>query len=369
MKFFGTILFALVSSFCWSQSLVANGGFEEENICTEYNINCAPEAWVSTGNTYTNFFKVAGVAHSGRHCVAIEAGNSRIRYMRTFIRTQLLCNLRPGNKYKLEFWIRSRHPVLDSIGVFFTAYDFLFEKQQKHKITPSLYLSPGSEFNKKDTNWQKVSLEYTANGQEIYMTLGNFSKKDITGETGIYLENHFYVFLDDVSLIAADPNEKICASWQKVRDDLYTFNPRHEWLERFIKTYINKPPAPPVLEKTTIYKIDTLVLPDLFFETAKYDLSKSNNILLDSLCTILADKTIDSVVIEGHTDNVGSFDYNQKLSEERANLIAEYLKQHLQPLRRVIWRGWAADKPVADNRTASGRQRNRRVEIFIYIRQ
>ena len=132
---------------------------------------------------------------------------------------------------------------------------------------------------------------------------------------------------------------------------------------------MNHPPAPPVLEKTTIYKIDTLVLPDLFFETAKYDLSKSNNILLDSLCDILADKMIDSVVIEGHTDNVGTIDYNQNLSEERANLIADYLKQHLQPLRRVVSRGWASDKPIADNRTPAGRQRNRRVEIFIYIRQ
>jgi len=369
MKFFGTILFIAICLPSFSQSLVVNVGFEDENICTEYNINCAPEGWVSTGNTYANFFKIPGIAHQGRHCVAIEAGNSRIRFMRTYIRTQLLCQLRPGNKYKIEFWVKSRHPILDSIGVFFTSYDFLFEKQMKNKIVPSLYIAQASSPNKTDTNWQKISLEYTATGKEVFMTLGNFSIRDITGPTGIGLENHFYVFLDDVSLIAVDPNEKICEDWQKVRDDIYSFDPRHEWLERYIKTYASHPPAVPVLEKTTIYKIDTLVLPDLFFETAKYDLSKSNNILLDSLCYILRYKMIDSVVIEGHTDNVGTFNYNQKLSEERANLVADYLKEHLQPLRRVISRGWAADKPIAENKTPEGRQKNRRVELFIYIRQ
>lgn len=369
MKFFATILFSLISLFSFSQSLVVNGGFEDENICTEYNINCAPEGWISTGNTYANFFKVAGIAHTGAHCVAIEAGNSVIHYLRTYIRTQLLCNMRPGNKYKLEFWMRSRHPVLDSVGVFFTSYDFLFEKQIRNKIIPSLYAAQSRQINKADTNWQKISLEYTANGEEVFMTFGNFSKRDVTGETGIRLENHFYIFLDDVSLTPLDPNEKICEGWQKTRDDIYSFNPRHEWLERYIKTYANHPPAPPVLGKTMLYSIDTLVIPDLFFETAKSDLSKTNNILLDSLCYILSDKIIDSVVIEGHTDNVGTIDYNQKLSEDRANLIADYLKQHLQPVRRVISRGWASDKPVADNKTPAGRQRNRRVELFIYIRQ
>src|SRR5258708_30800240 len=139
MKFFGTILFSFISLFCISQSLVINGSFEDENICTEYNINCAPEGWISTGNTYANFFKIAGIAYNGKHCVAIEAGNSRIRFMRTYIRTQLLCKLRPGNKYKIEFWVRSRHPVIDSVGIFFTPYDFLFEKQTRYKIIPSLY--------------------------------------------------------------------------------------------------------------------------------------------------------------------------------------------------------------------------------------
>jgi outer membrane protein OmpA-like peptidoglycan-associated protein len=369
MKVFATILFSLISSFCFSQSLVVNGGFEDENICTEYNINCAPEGWISTGNTYANFFKIPGVAHNGRHCVAIEAGNSRIRFMRTYIRTQLLCNLRAGGKYKLEFWVRSRHPIIDSIGVFFTSSDFLFEKQPRYKIIPSLYAAGSGQIDKADTNWQKIRLEYTATGDEVFMTLGNFSKRDITGETGIRLENHFYAFFDDVSLTPLDPNEKICESWQKMRDDIYSFNPRHEWLERYVKTYINHPPPPPVLEKTTLYSIDTLVLPDLFFETAKSDLSITNNILLDSLCNILADKMIDSLVIEGHTDNVGTPYYNQKLSEDRANLIADYLKQHLQPLRMVISRGWASDRPVAENKTPAGRQRNRRVEIFIYIRQ
>src|SRR5947208_16501349 len=103
MRLFFLFLPSLFFNRALSQNLLVNGGFEDENICTEYHVNCAPEGWISTGNTYNNFFKIPGIAHSGQHCVAIEAGNTRIRYMRTYIRTQLLCKLRKGNTYLLQF--------------------------------------------------------------------------------------------------------------------------------------------------------------------------------------------------------------------------------------------------------------------------
>jgi hypothetical protein len=121
------LIFSLVlplSSF--SQNLLANGGFEEENTCLEYHVNCAPEAWISSGDAFANYFKNPARAYRGEHCVAIEAGFSFKSFQRTFIRSRLICGLRKGHQYKLEFFIKSPYAILDSIGVLFTSFDFLY---------------------------------------------------------------------------------------------------------------------------------------------------------------------------------------------------------------------------------------------------
>jgi len=70
--------------------------------------------------------------------------------------------------------------------------------------------------------------------------------------------------------------------------------------------------------------------------------------------------------IEGHTDAVGSQDYNQKLSEDRAQSVSSYLlRAGITSDRIVAVRGFGKLKPVSTNDTAEGRQMNRRVEIVI----
>jgi outer membrane protein OmpA-like peptidoglycan-associated protein len=68
---------------------------------------------------------------------------------------------------------------------------------------------------------------------------------------------------------------------------------------------------------------------------------------------------------EGHTDNVGSLDLNQKLSEERAAAVQEYIISQGVPAENVTARGLNFAHPVASNDTAAGRSKNRRVEIII----
>lgn len=360
----------LFSNLSFSQNLLVNGGFEDENICTEFHINCAPEGWISTADTYRNFYKTPGLAHSGQHCLALEAGNSKKQFTRTYVRTQLLCRLRKGSNYKIEFYVKSRHNILDSVGVYFTAYDFLFEKQLLYKITPSLYVANAAQRTARgDTNWQKVSLTYTATGNELYLTLGNFSKRDITGTTTIPLENHFFIFFDDISLKAEDPHEEICDGWQKTRDEIYAFDARHNFLDLYIKTYMKKPPGPPDVNRTTVQTIDTLILHDVFFATDQSELSRRSFRLLDSLCGSLPTRRIDSIVINGHTDSTGTVGYNKKLSQGRATSVADYIVSKMVVRQQLVTaRGWGSERPVADNRTPGGRQLNRRVEIFIYFR-
>jgi len=72
-----------------------------------------------------------------------------------------------------------------------------------------------------------------------------------------------------------------------------------------------------------------------------------------------------SLTVVGHTDNVGSNDYNQKLSERRAHSVAEYLeRKKVDPIRLAV-SGKGEAQPIASNGSESGRQANRRVEIYV----
>ena len=69
--------------------------------------------------------------------------------------------------------------------------------------------------------------------------------------------------------------------------------------------------------------------------------------------------------IEGHTDSVGSEEYNQQLSEKRASAVREYLVQQGIAGGSVTAKGFGKSRPVVSNATAEGRQRNRRVEMVV----
>jgi len=72
-----------------------------------------------------------------------------------------------------------------------------------------------------------------------------------------------------------------------------------------------------------------------------------------------------SLTVVGHTDNVGSNDYNQKLSERRAHAVAQYLEgKKVDPIRLGV-SGKGEAQPIASNNSESGRQQNRRVEIYV----
>ena len=370
MKCLAAIFFLFVPYFGFSQNLLLNGGFEEENICTEYKVNCAPEAWLTNDDVFNNYFKDPNRAYQGGHCMSIEAGRDRKPFKRTFIRTQLLCGLRKGNLYRVEFFVKSPHRILDSIGIYFSSTDFLFDKRPLQTIIPSFYLADSHKQFKNDSSWQQVVLDYTAKGDESFIAIGNFSKRDITGSTGIKLENNFFAFVDNVSVIALNPNEKLCDDWQLAMAEIYDQNERHDHLWRTIRYRKNYQPLPLVLEQNKIIRIDTLILQEVLFATAKAELEKDSYTLLDSFCRKVVGNKVDSVVVEGHTDNAGTDELNNRLSSARVQTVLNYFagRAFVKP-NRIIARAWGESKPVADNSTPQGRQRNRRVQVLVYIRE
>src|SRR5258705_694466 len=228
MKFILIFSLLLPSSLLFSQNLLVNGGFEEENVCTEYGVTCSAEGWISSGDAFNIYFKDPRRAYKGSHCIAIEAGFSYKAYQRTFIRSRLVCGLRKDHQYRLEFYVKSPHDILDSIGVIFTSFDFLFGQKKLQYLSPTFFIKPASGSFVQDSTWQKVSMNFIARGDESFLSIANFSRHDINGATNILMEKHFLVLIDEVSLIPLSRKESLCEGWQKNRQDIYAQDERHE---------------------------------------------------------------------------------------------------------------------------------------------
>ena len=104
-------------------------------------------------------------------------------------------------------------------------------------------------------------------------------------------------------------------------------------------------------------------LGDLLFATGKSDLTGGAGPNLDKLAAFLGEYPDRTVLIEGHTDSVGSEESNYFLSQRRADSVKSYLVGRGVPANRLSTKGLGQGSPVASNDTATGRQQSRRVEV------
>ena len=104
---------------------------------------------------------------------------------------------------------------------------------------------------------------------------------------------------------------------------------------------------------------------DASFDTGKSDLKREGQAKLDQLVARLKDVSFDSITVTGHTDSVGADATNQKLSLRRANAVKQYLASHGIDGSKIKAAGRGKASPIADNKTAQGRAKNRRVEVVI----
>jgi len=104
---------------------------------------------------------------------------------------------------------------------------------------------------------------------------------------------------------------------------------------------------------------------DVLFDTGKYTLKPNTQVALAKVATILQLYPNLKVQVEGYTDSVGGDAYNQKLSENRANAVHDFLVQNGVPTANVTAAGYGKADPVADNGTAAGRAQNRRVNLVV----
>ncbi len=110
---------------------------------------------------------------------------------------------------------------------------------------------------------------------------------------------------------------------------------------------------------------EKIVLKNIFFDTDSFDLKKESYAELNTLVDLLKENPDLKVEIGGHTDNVGSREYNLKLSENRARSVYNYLIGKGIDEKRLKYKGYGFSEPVADNSTEKGRAKNRRTEMKV----
>lgn len=278
---------------------------------------------------------------------------------REYAMVQLTKPLVKGNSYYAEMWVSLAENCefsINSLGMMFTedlpgfnwmAMDLGYYKPQVQS-DPSVLLANVGE-------WVKVSGTFVANGNELALTIGNFTAdKNIqikkTGRKYAFgVDKRIpkqlrpmiaYYFIDDVKVTPVDPNEPIIevpVVATKEEDDYF---------------------GPAEVGKK-------FVLDHIYFEFDKSVLLQSSFAELDKLIDYMNKNIRIKIEIEGHTDNIGSYDYNAKLSNERAKAVADYLIQKGVNEFRVDHRGYGSTQPRVSNATPEGRAQNRRVEFLI----
>ena len=351
-----------------SQNLFANSGFEDINICTEYNANCALEAWF---NIPAINFVVKGhlmpVPVLGHMVLVVPVGSvyPKLNYPR-YVYSGLCCPLEANKKYLLSFFLNTANVSLKHLAFYFTEKEPTLSNIDELISTPSVIITELKIDAPFKQNWLHISADYTAKGNERFCIITNaglpavsYEMKDAMNKNG----DVFY-FIDEILLkpeVATVP----CESYAKNLQQVYEQNYRHT---DNIKIFSALPP--PVIPKKPELVNDTIVIAGLLFDVNKADLKPKMKTVLDSIVARFAGRPFTHIAINGYTDNSGKPNENQALSEARALAIQKYLATRM-PLSadKIFSEGRGSDFPVAKNDTEEGRQKNRRVEIIIsYLR-
>ena len=109
----------------------------------------------------------------------------------------------------------------------------------------------------------------------------------------------------------------------------------------------------------------SITLRNVFFESGKYELLEQSLVELNKVVELLTNNPSLKILLAGHTDNVGKPEDNQKLSENRAKAVYDYLVSQGIKTDRVAYKGFGETKPIADNNTEEGRAQNRRTVFTI----
>ena len=350
------IVILLSSSNGNAQNLFVNAGFEDLNLCVELNQRCSPEAWFNIRPVGPPQVTFTPFAFEGSESLIMHVENVyRPIKNRSFVYTMFCCPLQKGKNYKLDFYLHTAQKKFYGIDFYFRHEEFTSANFLLDTIKPSIHISSEDIINEY-RGWNYIETFYTAKGDEQFCLLGNMSRDTFhfTSSQRMNKNGDIYYYLDNISFTPVVP-EKPCSNYESSKKRLYGQDHRHT--EQSLVGFV---PAEPEFIR------DTITIPAVFFETDKSVLKPVFKKLIDSLLLKMAGKKISIIKIEGHTDDRGTSERNDKLSQDRAASVRNYFVDKAPALKeKIIAEGKGQNFPKADNKTEKGRAINRRVVIIL----
>ena len=347
-----------------AQNLFVNSGFEDYNRCTEYNAECGVEGWF---NIPPVPFKINNSAIPkplfGKNQLWVNVEN--VNYpadRRAFVYTRFCCPLIKGQQYKLTFLLNTASLTFDHLDFFLSEKEPLSRGYNFMDITPTFTITGDNIQADVKQNWKLVEYDFVATADHKFCTLGNFSKEkmEFRAKQAMNKAGDVFYFLDDIQLKSMGSNI-ICNTCAATTEKIYAQNYRHS------DNMIIEEELPPIVKKPVLIS-DTIVIPSVLFKVNSAVIEPAVKHILDSISNIIAIKKVSKIEINGHTDISGTAAKNEKLALARAENVKLYFSTRFPDWKE---RCFAFSKgqyfPIADNATAAGRNKNRRVEIVLTI--
>ncbi|MCR5066089.1 MAG: OmpA family protein [Bacteroidales bacterium] len=364
-----------------STNLVFNPSFEDYRECPR-KIDALGkltivDAWYQPTAGSADYYNICGSRDCGvpRNKLGIQDahfGNgfcgiycSKTDY-REYLQTELKEPLKAGEMYRVSFYVSLSEyssGAVATIGALFTTdrigdtlRSVLMDKSIK-QLAPGISQTVATYFEPQVVNdydrvlddtkaWMQISGVFTAKGGERFMTIGNFypaSQSNVVDLDSLtYLLPGAYYYIDDVSVTCLG-----CKVETNPESD-------SSLVAEVPMTYAD-----------TLKVGSTFVLHNIFFDYDKATLLQQSYNELHTLLGILQSHPTMKIEICGHTDGHGSIDYNQRLSENRARAVVDYLVSHGIDVRRLSFKGYGKSRPIDTNTTEEGRAKNRRVEFVV----
>lgn len=360
----GALCFSIFT--LWAQNLVPNPGFEEYVKCpgsfmlnrTEFAIH----GWQSPTNGTPDHFHSCSSgeadvpvnwagnsnAHTGKGYAGIYVWTTDREY-REYLQCELSEPLVTGEKYIVEFYFKLANKTVYAInrmGMTFSQTRIHETQDGILKMIPVLSVEKDTAMTAATGSWEQAWMEYVAQGGERYVIIGNFFSNKETRFTRLpfryglepMLNERSYYYIDDVLV-------------------------QHVGVEQPVD-----PGSVTQLNPESIALNHTYTLKDIKFEFDSYILHPSSNDELAKVVAYLNAHPEVNVRISGHTDFVGSDDYNLTLSRNRAKSVTDFLIMRGVDEHRIVSYGFGKSRPIRQEKTEEAGKINRRVELKFVLK-